>query len=85
MQRLTNTELPERNATWSPDGNFLLYTAGDNNDADVYIVDVRDKTTRRITNNKSREVVFEWSPDGKAITFVSAIDGNLEICAMKVK
>jgi len=72
---------------WSPDGSQMLFLNGDDDAADICIINSDGSDVRNLTSKKARarEANPSWSPDGKSILFVSAMDGNLEIYAMPLK
>jgi len=71
---------------WSPDGNRLAiaeFTAPFNN-TEIYIFDIKSKTSTRITYSQSMHNSVDWSPDGNFLIFHSwnNILGNFEIYSM---
>lgn len=56
---------------FSPDGNFILYTAFRNFEPDIMIYDIKLKRSFNLTNTGVPENNPVWSPDGKYI-YVSA-------------
>ena len=56
---------------FSPDGNYLVYTAFRNFEPDVFVYDFKKKKSMNITNTGVPEEDPVWSPDGKYI-YISA-------------
>lgn len=56
---------------FSPDGNFIVYTAFRNFEPDVFIYDLKLKRSLNITNTGVPENDPFWSPDGKYL-YISA-------------
>ncbi len=60
---------------WSPDGRFLLVSAGPPGDKDIYNIDLQAKTIARLTyggNNNSPS----FSPDGQFVAYNSLRNGG---------
>ena len=55
--QLTNDEAKEVNATMSPDGNYVAYTKNN----DLYTVDIRTKTEKRLTQDGSEVILNGYS------------------------
>ncbi len=51
ISQLTFDPTQKRNATWSPDGNHIMFTAGMDNKREIYQIDKYGKNIKRITNN----------------------------------
>ncbi len=51
---------------WSPDGNFLAFTAAEKNTKQIVLYDIRDQSTRILTNGS----LPVWSPDGKWLAYI---------------
>ena len=69
---------------WSPDGKYLVYTGGRNDEYDIYRIpaDGRGVETR-LTDTKGLDDGPEYSPDGKFIYFNSVRSGTMQIWRMK--
>lgn len=59
---------------WSPDGNFILFAKQVNKQYDLYLYNLRTKTTKQLTNDTINQYGPSFAPDGKRILFVSNID-----------
>jgi len=59
-----------RNATPSPDGRRLAFSALDR----LYLMDLPSGTPRRLTNDTVKEQVPAWSPDGQWLAYVTWTD-----------
>ena len=68
---------------FSPDGKWLIYTGGRNENFDIYKVSASGGEEIRLTNAKSLDDGSEFSPDGKYIYFISTRSGLMQIWRMK--
>lgn len=68
---------------WSPDGKFLVYTGGRNNEFDIYKMSADGGEEIRLTDAKGLDDGPEYTPDGKYIYFNSARSGTMQIWRMK--
>jgi Tol biopolymer transport system component len=62
---------------WSPDGTQIAFVAG----ADLYVINPRDATSRRLTHNADLTGFVTWSPDGARIAFIAqqSLERNIHI------
>ncbi|RZS58573.1 TolB family protein [Sphaerotilus mobilis] len=69
---------------WSPDGQYLVYTAQrPGNDAyDIYRIDLDGRHEIRLGTSPRLDDGPEYAPDGSAIWFCSARDGHMQIWRM---
>ncbi|MEN9508424.1 MAG: hypothetical protein RLZZ621_987, partial [Gemmatimonadota bacterium] len=64
--------------SYSADGNALVYTKRDDDqNADVYLLDVRTKRETNITRNPFQETNGQLSADGSTLYFTSTRDGGV--------
>ena len=67
---------------WSPDGEYLTYTAERNGKFDIYKISINDKEEIRLTDTPGLDDGSEYSPDGKYIYFNSNRTGSMKIWRM---
>ena len=68
---------------WSPDGKYLVYTGGRDNNFDIYKIPSSGGNEVRLTDAKALDDGPEYTPDGKYIYFNSARSGTMQIWRMK--
>ena len=69
---------------WSPDGKWLVFTGGRNDEYDVYkIASDGSGPEIKLTDQKGLDDGPEWSPDGKWIYFNSVRSGSMQIWRMR--
>jgi tricorn protease len=69
--RITAHPASEFAPHFSPDGNWIAFSAAYDNNIDVYVVSASGGQPRRLTWHPSADLVTGWSPDGKRVLFVS--------------
>ncbi len=79
------TEAPSYLHGFSPDGGFMVYTAGRNNaeHLDIYKISRLTGEEIRLTDAPGLDDGSEYSPDGKYIYFNSSRTGTMQIWRMK--
>jgi TolB protein len=69
---------------WSPDGKWLVYTGGRNDEYDIYKIPSDGSGPEvKLTSEKGLDDGPEYSPDGKYIYFNSARSGRMQLWRMK--
>ncbi len=68
---------------WSPDGQYLIYTAERNGDFDIYRNSLKGKKEVRLTDAPGLDDGSEYSPDGRYIYFNSSRTGTMQLWRMK--
>ena len=69
--------------SWSPDGKYLIFTGGRNNEFDIYKISSTGGAENNLTNSKGLDDGPEFTPDGKYIYFNSTRSGLMQIWRMK--
>jgi Tol biopolymer transport system component len=70
------SDFNEDNPSWSPDGLHLVFDVDYSGNRDLYVLDIRDGSTRRLTYHRAPDFDPTWSSDGRWIAFVSDRDGR---------
>jgi Tol biopolymer transport system component/PKD repeat protein len=85
LERLTTTpDYEESDLMLSPDGTWLVFARRpvSSNLTDIWLMDAGGGNEVQLTNNHGNNRAPIWSPDGTKITFVSDVDGDMEIFIM---
>ena len=82
QQNLTNNPHNDRQPSWSPDGERIVFSANrdwDNPQSiDIYVMDADGGNEQRLTDNPTEDESPSWSPDGKRIVFSARREGHVE-------
>ncbi len=70
-RQLTTHPASEFAPKFSPDGNWLAFSASYDNNTDVYVMPVSGGAATRLTFHPGADTVNGWSPDGKSVIFAS--------------
>jgi Tol biopolymer transport system component len=69
---------------WSPDGKYLVYTGGRNDEYDIYRIPVDGSGPEvRLTDVTALDDGPEYTPDGRYIYFNSTRSGRMQLWRMK--
>jgi len=68
---------------WSPDGKYLIYTGGRDDEFDIYKISTAGGDETNLTKTKGLDDGPEFTPDGKFIYFNSTRSGLMQIWRMK--
>jgi len=70
---------------WSPDGRWILYTSYRRDALELWLLDVRDGSTRALVANGAANLDGRWSPDGGRIAYVStAYQGRFHVFVLSI-
>lgn len=81
-KRITTTG-PSYLHSWSPDGKFLVFTGGRNNEFDIYKISVNGGEETNLTTTVGLDDGPEYTPDGKYIYFNSTRTGLMQLWRMR--
>lgn len=87
LRQITNTEGPDFDPRWSPDGRQIIYAARvtQADTADLWIMDADGSNPVQLTNSPDMdEVDPDISPNGLFIAFASNRSGNFDIYTMSI-
>jgi len=79
---LTNTDAYDGQASFSPAGDALAFTARQGNQSDIYTIALASGQLTRLTTDPAQDAMPAWSPDGNRIAFVSNRSGIAQIWVM---
>lgn len=79
QQPLTPRSGRARNASWSPDGRWIIFESDQNSFSDLYRIHPDGSGLRRLTDNKQGNFEPVISPDGEQIVLSSSRDMNAEM------
>lgn len=85
LRNITDRQMNEADATWSPDGRFLAYSSDQNRNFDIYVMDIETGKNRRLIQDPGVDACAAWSPDGQWIAFCSNRSGSFEIYKIDVQ
>jgi tricorn protease len=70
--RITTHPASEFAPHFSPDGQWIAFSAGYDNNIDVYVVPTAGGQPKRLTWHPAADIVTGWSTDGKRVLFASS-------------
>jgi TolB protein len=62
IRNITRDTLDCYSPSWSPDGKWIAYTAGSENQYDIYIIHPDSGEKRRLTHTSVRNESPSWGP-----------------------
>ena len=76
---LTNSNGNDRNASFSPNGESIVFESDRDGNKEVYIMNLDGSDQINISNHDSVDTDIKFSPDGLKVAWISNRDGNNEI------
>ena len=83
-RRLTQTEGIDTEASWSPDGQTIIFTSERGGPPQIYRMTADGGNVTRITFQGRQNLRASYSPDGKNIALVNLDDGRYRIALLDV-
>ncbi len=81
---LTNSNSPEYDPAWSPDGSRIAFVGEKDGNPEIYLMNEDGSNVIRLTSDPSADVQPTWSPNGMWVGFASGRLGDMEIFAKEV-
>ncbi|MBN1295320.1 PD40 domain-containing protein [bacterium] len=69
---------------FSPDGRYIAYAAWEGTRSDLFILDTRDGSTRKLTDDPYVDVTPFWSPEQSHIVYASERDNQFDLYIVDV-
>jgi cysteinyl-tRNA synthetase len=82
LDRITNRPATDTEATFSPDGQWVVFQSDYYRSRDIHKIKIDDVLSANLTNLLGDDIKPNWSPQGNKIVFQSNRDGNWEIYTM---
>lgn len=71
IKRITNDPKFKEGLTWSPDGRYLVYAAGNYRDQrDLFMINLETGNSQQLTFTPQSESSPAWAPDGSKIAYL---------------
>jgi len=81
--RLTDHPALDYNATFSPDGRWIVFTSERSGNPELWAMEVGSRGEPvRLTDHEALDDAADFSPDGRRLAFVSTREGNADIFVM---
>ncbi|WP_136465905.1 DPP IV N-terminal domain-containing protein [Flagellimonas onchidii] len=81
---LTNNPADDRYASYSPDGNSIVFESNRDGNWEIYLMDSKGGNVERLTNNATDDRRPTWHPNGKKVLFESNQNGVNELYTIKI-
>ena len=67
---------------WSPDGGSIAFTSFRNDNADLYLFDLAERSASRVSGYPGLNTTPAWSPDGAAIAITVSEGHDPDVCLL---
>ncbi|MGW9684098.1 hypothetical protein [Flagellimonas sp. 2504JD1-5] len=81
---LTHNAADDRYASYSPDGNWIVFESNRDGNWEIYLMDNQGGNVQRLTNNPSDDRRPTWHPNGRKLLFESDRNGANRLYTLKI-
>ena len=85
LRRMTKDKAYNLGASWSSDGNYIVFTSYVDGFPNIYSVDLRTGRRYQLTANRSTNITPQFSPNGSQIAFSSGQGRDMDIYLMSAR
>ena len=75
-QKLTSNDVSESNATWSPDGQRIVFSSGTNQGSELFVYWMKTGKIARLSQLPASPSRVSWTADGKWLAFSMKVPGK---------
>lgn len=81
VNQVTNSNEYDSAPSWSPDGQWLVFETYVNENLEIAVVSVADRTQEiiHVTSDPASDHSPSWAPDGRNVAFISTRSGNSDV------
>jgi Tol biopolymer transport system component len=80
----SSSQFDYQELSWSPNGNWISFTATQNKNSDIYLIKSDGSELKRLTSDPAADAYVSWSPNGEKIVFGSNKSGKFGIYSMNL-
>ncbi|WP_027253432.1 Tol-Pal system beta propeller repeat protein TolB [Photobacterium halotolerans] len=84
-QLVLKSKQPLMSPSWSPDGNKLAYVSFENQQSQIFIMDITNGTREMVASFPRHNGSPRFSPDGKKLAMVLSKSGSLQVYVMDLQ
>lgn len=79
VRQITNDKSIHLSPSWSPDGEYVLYTSYKSGNPDLYLHHIATGKVRKLAGYKGLNSGGAFSPEGKVVAMTGTIEGDADI------
>jgi len=84
INQMTTHKAMDVDASWSPDGQNILFASNRNGNWDIHLYSLKTKEITPFIQHEAKDISPKWSPDGKSVLFLSDRNGSQQLHLMEL-
>lgn len=85
-RQLTNNKLDDNEASWSPDGEWVVYTGRVGADLEIFVISSDGKNKQQLTHHaEGIDFSPQWSNDGKKIIYITQTKSTYRLVEIDIE